>query len=65
MEIPRQGDAWKKVTGPMPLTRKALLHPLFGCAGAQRFSVGNFMQGIRKVVDEFLREMEICRTVND
>jgi glycosyltransferase involved in cell wall biosynthesis len=33
--------------------------------GAQRFSVGNFRQGIRKAVNEFLRGREICRTVND
>jgi len=31
--------------------------------GAQRFSVGNFRQGIRKVVDEFLRGREICSKV--
>jgi glycosyltransferase involved in cell wall biosynthesis len=31
--------------------------------GAQRFSVGNFRQSIRKVVDEFLRGREICSKV--
>ena len=31
--------------------------------GAHRFSVGNFRQGIRKVVDEFLRGREICSKV--